>query len=51
MAIFPFLGVFVVGLTTWKRSTKVAVGSVGTAFWIIAAVLAIRAHLGGPTVI
>ena len=49
MVIFPLIGVFVVGLTTWKASTKVVVGIVGTVLWVIAAVMMIRAHLGGAT--
>jgi hypothetical protein len=49
MAICPFIGVFIVGLTTWKLRSKVVVGVGGTILWIAAFGLFISTHPFSPT--
>lgn len=48
MAAFPLIGIPTVALTTWKPITKVIVSVVGTALWILIAVLLIRNQRAGP---
>ena len=48
MAIFPLMGVIVVGLTKWKLRTKAAVAIVGTALWVAIVVAMLHNSQAGP---
>lgn len=49
MLVCPLIGLFIVGLTTWKMRSKVLVGTVGCILWIAAFALMILNGRAGPT--
>jgi hypothetical protein len=49
MLVCPLIGLFMVGLTTWKMRSKVLVGIDGSILWIAAFALMIFLHRAGPT--
>ncbi len=49
MFVFPLIGLFMVGLTTWRMRSKVLVGIGGSIIWIVALGLLIASSRAGPT--
>jgi hypothetical protein len=49
MLVCPLIGLFMLGLTTWKMRSKVLVGIGGSILWIVAVGLLIFSHRAGPT--